>query len=251
MYTWQLSRGIHGGAVMKIGIMQPYFLPYIGYWQLINAVDKFVLLDDVNYIMRGYINRNSILINGKEHRFTLPVQQASQNRMIKDTRIAFRRKEKEKFLLMIESAYKKTPKYNDVMPMIRQIVDFEQDEITQYINNSLIIIMDYLGIETKIYVSSEIPKNNSFHGQDRIIEICRQLKADMYVNPCGGRKLYTQAAFAQNGMELYFLDTRDDKIYYSQNQEEFKKNLSIIDVLFHNDVETIKAFLGEYDLHSE
>lgn len=235
---------------MIAGIMQPYFLPYIGYWQLINAVDKFVLLDDVNYITRGYINRNSILINGREHRFTIPVWQASQNKLIKDTRFAFGRKEKDKFLLMIENAYKKAPKFDVVMPLIREIVNFDQEDITQYIYNSLVIVMSYLEIKTETYVSSAIEKNNSFRGQDRIIEICRQLKADVYINPCGGRKLYTKDVFEKNGMKLYFLDMRDDRIYYSQNQKVFEKNLSIIDVLFHNDVERIKDFLNEYDLHS-
>ena len=218
---------------MKLGIMQPYFLPYIGYWQLINAVDKFVLLDDVNYIMRGYINRNSILVNGREHRFTIPVRQASQNKLIKDTKFAFPDEEKNKFLLMIH-----------------QIVEFEQEDITQYIHNSLTIIMNYLGIETKIYHSSQIPKNNDLHGQDRILEICRQLRSDVYINPCGGRKLYSSDEFEKNGIRLYFLDTRSDKIHYSQNNEEFKENLSIIDIMFFNDVETIRTFLQEYDLHS-
>ncbi len=235
---------------MKLGIMQPYFLPYIGYWQLINAVDKFVLLDDVNYIMRGYINRNSILVNGREHRFTIPVRQASQNKLIKDTKFAFPDEEKNKFLLMVENSYKKAPCFNEVMPLIHQIVEFEQEDITQYIHNSLTIIMNYLGIETKIYHSSQIPKNNDLHGQDRILEICRQLRSDVYINPCGGRKLYSSDEFEKNGIRLYFLDTRSDKIHYSQNNEEFKENLSIIDIMFFNDVETIRTFLQEYDLHS-
>ena len=229
--------------------MQPYLFPYIGYWQLINAVDRFVLLDDVNYITRGYINRNSILVNGKEHRFTIPVQQASQNKLIKDTKFAFPEKEKHKFLLMIESSYKKAPCFDTVMPLISQIINFDQEDITRYIYNSLLIIMNYLNIKTKIYVSSAIPKDNSLHGQDRIIEICKHLEADIYINPCGGRKLYTSDSFKRNSIQLFFLDTHSDKIYYDQNQKEFRANLSIIDILFYNDAETVKSFLNEYDLH--
>ncbi len=236
---------------MKTAIMQPYFLPYIGYWQLIHAVDQFVLLDDVNYITRGYINRNSILVNGQEHRFTIPVQKASQNRLIKDTAFAFDRVEKDRFLRMIEDAYKKAPQYHDVMPLIRQIVNCEQQDVTQYVYNSLTVIMNYLDIQTELYISSEIPKDNDLHGQDRIIEICRQLQTDVYVNPCGGRKLYMPAAFERNNMKLYFLDTRGDSISYSQGRPEFQRNLSIIDVLFRNNVDTIKIFLDEYDLHSD
>ena len=86
---------------MKVAIMQPYLFPYIGYWQLINAVDEFVILDDVNYIKRGYINRNSILINGTPYMFSIPISQASQNRLIMDTQLNFPQKEREKFLSSI------------------------------------------------------------------------------------------------------------------------------------------------------
>ena len=236
---------------MKIGIMQPYFFPYIGYWQLINAVDRFVLLDDVNYIVRGYINRNNILINGNAHRFAIPVKQASQNRLIKDTELCFNRREKDKFLLMLNNAYKKAPQFNQVMPMLDHIINNPQKDITQYIYNALMITMDYLQINTEIYISSQIEKNVYLQGQNRIIEICRKLNADTYINPCGGRKLYSRLDFDAVGMELFFLDTRIDNIVYNQNQEKFVKNLSMIDVLFFNDVETIKGFLQEFDLHRE
>lgn len=97
---------------MKLAIMQPYFFPYLGYWQLINAVDKFVLLDDVNFIMRGYINRNSILLNGKSYLFSLPLEKPSQNKLINDSKLNFQHNDREKLLKTIQLAYKKSPFFN-------------------------------------------------------------------------------------------------------------------------------------------
>ena len=236
---------------IKSGIMQPYFFPYIGYWQLINAVDYFVLLDDVNYITRGYINRNNILVNGNAHRFTIPVKQASQNKLIKDTQFYFSKKDKNKFLLMLSNAYKKAPQFIDVMPLLERIINYQQEDITSYIHNALKVVMEYLHINTQIYISSKIEKNEDLHGERKIIEICKKLSASVYINPTGGRKLYNRLNFEREGIDLYFLDTRIDSIIYNQNQESFVKNLSLIDVLFFNDVEKIKNFLQEFDLHKE
>ena len=122
---------------MKVGIMQPYFMPYIGYWQLINVVDKFVLLDDVNYIMRGYINRNSILLNGKPYRFTLPVENASQNKLIMDTKLRFAQEKKQDFFKTISNAYGKAPCYRKVAPIIEDIINNSDDDITEYIKYSI------------------------------------------------------------------------------------------------------------------
>lgn len=234
---------------MKVGIMQPYLFPYIGYWQLIYAVDRFVILDDVNYIKRGYINRNSILLNGKPYKFTIPIKQASQNRLIMDTKLYFEEKEKKKFLITISNAYKKAPFYQKVMPLIENIILNSQDDLTDYIQNNLEVVMKYLEIETELYRSSLIKKDNTLHAQDRIIEICKKLQGDTYINPSGGRKLYDDNTFKRENLTLYFLDTDRKSIIYNQGKNEFCENLSIIDVLMFNDVKSIKQFLKQYSLN--
>lgn len=234
---------------MKIAVMQPYLFPYIGYWQLIGAVDKFVILDDVNFIKRGYINRNSILINGKPYMFTVPVKSASQNRLIKDTKLNFDDKEKKRFIAQIENAYKKASMYKEVMPLIENIIGNETDDITDFIKYSLEIVKDYLNMPTELEKSSEIEKDNSLTAERRIIEICKCLGADIYINPCGGRALYNAEDFNKEGMQLYFLDTRFDNIIYKQFSNEFVKSLSIIDVLMFNTTDKIQEFLKEYDLN--
>lgn len=233
---------------MKVAIMQPYLFPYIGYWQLINAVDKFVILDDVNYMVRGYINRNSILLNGKAYKFTIPVKQASQNKLILETKLSFDKKEKDKFLTTIHNAYKKAPYFKKVEILIKEIIYNKEDDLTNYIYYSLKVIMEYLGISTELLFSSKIEKDNSLKAQDRIIEICKRLEANVYINPCGGRKLYHHEKFRQENISLFFLDTKMDKIMYRQSVDNFVGSLSIIDIMMFNDVKVIGEFLKKYDL---
>ncbi len=234
---------------MKVGIMQPYFLPYIGYWQLLSVVDIFVILDDVNYIKRGFINRNSILLDGRPYRFSIPVKDASQNRLIMNTKLCFDDREKERFLSRIGYAYGKTTQFSQVYPIIDDIVNNDEVNLTEFIQYSLIAIARYLGITTEIVKSSVLDKDNSLTGQDRIIEICRHLKADTYINPTGGRHLYDEASFNKEKMELFFLDTKHEKIVYPQFDNTFVGMLSIVDIMMFNPVETIQEFLKEYDLN--
>lgn len=234
---------------MKVAVMQPYLFPYIGYWQLINAVDKFVILDDVNYIMRGFINRNKILLNGQPYQFTIPIKKASQNKLIMDTELNFSQEDKRKFLLTIHNAYRKAPYFEKVMPMLEEIVQNPEIDLTNYIRYSIERITQYLDIKTEILVSSQIDKQPDLKAQDRIIEICKCLGADIYINPCGGRTLYQHSDFEQTGMKLFFLDTKSEHITYNQRQKEFVANLSIMDILMFNDAKTVQSFLEEYELN--
>ncbi len=236
---------------MKIAIMQPYLFPYIGYWQLIDAVDKFVILDDVNYIMRGYINRNSILVNGAPHRFSVPLKKASQNRLIKDTQLNFNLEEKNKFLMTIQNSYKKCEYYENIMPMLEKIILNNEEDLTSYIEYSIRSITNYLQISTEIIKSSDIKKDESLKAQDRIIEICKKTNADTYINLSGGRKLYHSEDFEIEGMKLLFIDININDIIYAQNSKQFVPNLSIIDVLMNNSISEIKLLLKKYSLNSQ
>ena len=228
---------------MKVAIMQPYFFPYIGYWQLINAVDIFVMLDDVNFIKRGYINRNSILINGKPYLFSVPIKDVSQNRLIKDTELCFGEKEKKKFLARVETAYRRAPFFDTVFPLLKTAIEFDTESLTDYVGSSIEAIIRYLKIDVTVAKSSEIEKNNALTGQDRILEICRRIRADIYINPSGGRKLYDAEKFREN--------TKFGGVTYRQFTDRFVENLSIIDVLMFNSVERVKELLEEHELNGE
>lgn len=232
---------------MTIAIMQPYFLPYIGYLQLMDAVDTFILYDDVAFINRGWINRNRLLINGQEHLFTVPLRDASQNKRINDVHLADDPKWRSKLLKTIEQGYRKAPNYATVMPLTEKIVNFATDSIADLCGNSLVELNQFLGIDTRLVPSSTVYTNSELKAQERIIDICRQENATRYINPIGGQELYNKAAFAEQGMTLNFMQSNATP-YPQQKQPDFMPWLSVLDVLMNNDVAETRAMLEEYEL---
>ena len=226
--------------------MQPYFFPYLGYWQLVNAVDEFVILDDVNYIMRGYINKNSILINGMPHKFSISIDKPSQNKLINQTKLAFPIDEREKLLKTIEMAYHKAPYYSQAFRLIEESVMFNDKDLVSFLKNSLCLTADYLGLSTRIIVSSELEKDNTKKAQERIIEINKCLGADTYINAIGGRELYDKEEFMKNNINLFFIEM--GAIEYVQFKNKFVPNLSMIDVLMFNGKSEIQSLLNNYTL---
>ena len=231
---------------MTLAIMQPYFLPYIGYMQLMSAVDTFVLYDDVAFINRGWINRNRLLINGHEHLFTVPLKDASQNKRINEVHLADDPKWRSKLLKTIEQGYRKAPYYQAVMPITEKIVNFATDSIADLVYASLLELNQYIGLTTRLVQSSSIYNNADLKAQERILDICRQEGATGYINPIGGIELYDKPTFAQAGINLNFIKSK--RIEYPQFKGDFVPWLSIVDVLMFNDTATVRAFLGEYEL---
>lgn len=231
---------------MKIAIMQPYFFPYIGYFQLIGAVDKFIFLDDVNFINKGWINRNNILLNAKPFRFTIPLKNASQNRKINEIEIVTDSKLFTNFLKIIEQAYKNAPNYEIISELLHQLFTFEIDAIGNLAKQSIILTCQYIGLNTHFINSSAEYKNDDLKGENRIIDICSKEKADTYINPMGGLELYNSKIFIENSIELKFI--KPAQVKYDQFGEEFVPLLSIIDILMFNSKELIQKFLREYEL---
>mgnify|MGYP002511345940 CR=1 FL=1 len=230
----------------KVCIMQPYFLPYIGYWQLMNLVDYYVVYDDVNYINKGWINRNRILVNEKIKYVNLPIRRASQNRLICELEVYKDKRFMEKSVRMIEMAYRKAPYFEDVLPIVIEIYNLNAEKLVDYIKTSFDIICEYLNIRTKFVLSSSINKNNSLHGQDKILSICEQIQATEYYNAIGGQHLYSHDDFEKRGINLKFLETK--RIEYCQFGNTFQENLSIVDVMMFNSKDKIREYLNEYRL---
>ena len=226
---------------MKIAVMQPYFFPYIGYWQLINSVDIFIIYDDVNFIKRGYINRNNILINNVKHLFTLALIKSSQNKKINEILIGENNK---KILRTIEQSYLKAPFFHDIFPIIEDIFSNKEKDLSKFLGNSLQIFSKYLDINTKFEYSSMIMNDKSLQAQDRLIEISKILNATDYINAIGGEQLYDKNAFSDAGINLSFIQT--ELINYKQFNNKFIPNLSIIDVMMFNRKEDIKEMLKNY-----
>lgn len=231
---------------MKLGIMQPYFLPYIGYWQLMNAVDKYVIYDDVNFIKGGWINRNRILMNGEGKIINMQMHNASPNMLINEVGVLGNPIYNKKLLKTIESCYKKAPQYSNVFPVIKDIITKDNGNLAQYLEYSIRQICAYLSIDTEIIVSSAINKKNDLRGQDKVIEICKVLGANEYFNAIGGQDLYSYDDFAAKDIKLSFLKTRT--VEYNQFNNEFVPNLSIIDVMMFNSIEQIQDMLVAYEL---
>ncbi|MBO0952420.1 WbqC family protein [Fibrella forsythiae] len=232
---------------MTLAIMQPYVLPYIGYIQLLNAVDTFVFYDDVAFINRGWVNRNRLLVNGNEYLFTIPLKDASQNKLIREIELANDPKWRGKLLKTIEQSYRKAPQYGVIMPMAERIINFQADTIADYIFHSFSELTTHLGITTRLVASSTVYENGHLKAQERIVDICRQEGAERYINPIGGTELYSQSAFEPIGCELRFIQPR--RVTYPQTGGgEFVPWLSIVDLLMNLDAETIRPLLTEFDL---
>lgn len=231
---------------MKLGIMQPYFIPYIGYWQLMNAVDKYVVYDDVNFIKGGWINRNRILINGQPKYFNIPMIGASSFKLINEVQVNNEPKLIEKNLRILEAAYKKAPQYEVVYPLMKEILNCGKKNIAEYILESFKIINEYLGIDTELIISSTLNKDCSLKGQEKVLSICEMLGASEYYNAIGGQELYSFETFSQHGIKLNFLKTCP--IIYKQFGEEFQQNLSILDVIMFNSKDEVQKMLKQYEL---
>ena len=213
--------------------MQPYTFPYVGYYQLANAVDMFVFLDDVNYINRGWINRNTIVVNNKPQYFTIPLKGASQNRLIKDISV-----DKEKIkdvLLTIKQQYVGAPEFLRIFPIVERVLS--HNTINAMAQSSIVEVMKYLNCEFASQSSSLRHPKGELRGQERILSICGDYGATKYINPCGGVNLYDGSQFKAKGITLKFLKAR------------IRPNLglSMLDVLMRLPPEEIKQYLTEYD----
>lgn len=231
---------------MKIAIMQPYFLPYIGYFQLIGAVDLFVVYDNIKYTKKGWINRNRFLLNGHDEMFSLPLQKDSDSLDVCERRIAADF-DRGRLLNQLGEAYRRAPCHDVVMPLLRRIVERREDNLFAFIYASLLDVCSFLGIGTPLVVSSTLGIDHDLMGQDKVLAICRRLGATTYINAIGGRTLYDHGAFSAQDMDLRFLQSRP--CTYSQFDQPFVPWLSILDVLMFNTAElTAQSLLDNYAL---
>ena len=231
---------------MKIGIMQPYFFPYIGYFQLLNMVDKYVVYDTASFSNIKWGFRNRILINGAPAFFRVMTLKASQNKQFNEIKISPDIEIKKRNIQTLKCSYGKAPHFSEVMPMLERFVFTEHDNLAEYNVAAIRMICSYLGIDTEIHLFSELDSDKALTRQFRIYDVCKVLGGDEYINAIGGMELYDFEEFRENGIELAFLKT--DDIAYPQFGGEFIPNLSIIDVMMFNSVPEIRELLNRYTL---
>jgi WbqC-like protein family len=227
--------------------MQPYFMPYLGYFQLMNAVDEFVIYDNIEYTKKGWINRNRILLNGKESLFTIPIKKDSDYLTIRERSLSENAlNEIKKILNKIRLSYAKAPYFNNIFPLVEYIFLNDSKSLFDYILNSVIEIKRHLGILSKLIISSNLKIDHSLKGKSKVIGICKELNANLYINPIGGISLYNKDEFKENGIILSF--HKMNEIEYSQQMPSFEQALSIIDVMMFNSQDHVRELLEEYSL---
>lgn len=225
---------------MRLAIMQPYFFPYIGYFQLIAAVDLFIVYDNIKYTKKGWINRNRMLQNGKDVMFSLPLKHDSDQLDVCDRELAtdFNR---DKLLNQFKGSYSRAPYFAQTLTLIEQIVLHHDTNLFRFLHHCIIKTCEYLGIATEIRISSGIAIDHDLKNQDKVLALCAALGASTYVNAIGGRELYSKETFRERGVELKFIQSKPFE--YPQFGDEFVPWLSIVDVMMFNSVETIKESL--------
>ena len=230
----------------SVAVMQPYFYPYVGYFHLIKSVETFVSFDDVNFIKKGWINRNQILSNGASIFFNLPIREMSQNKKINESYIHEPETSKKKVLELIQNSYRKAPFFSESIEKIEELIMIPDENIAVYNTKNLAGFSNYLGLSTKFLLSSEIPHHNELRGQEKILDLLKHLQAKTYVNAIGGQDLYQQREFNQVGIELRFIQSK--KVQYTQFSNEFIPYLSILDALMFCGIDRLKSFIDDFDL---
>jgi hypothetical protein len=239
---------------MKIAIMQPYFLPYIGYYQLIREVDYFVLTDNYQYSKGGWINRNRIKQNNEVKYLTLPISAGSDYLTISQRSISSDFSQ-NRLLNQIENSYRKSIYFDETFKLLEKIITHKETNLFKFLENSLQELLLNLEISTKILLTSDFSLSSNLTKEEKIIHICKELRADCYINLPGGKKIYKRDVFQQERINLKFI--KPNLIPYIQlgskktHENEFVSNLSIIDVLFYAGVEETKnTHLMNYQLET-
>ena len=231
---------------MKGAIMQPYFLPYIGYFQLIASVDQFIVYDNIKYTKKGWINRNRMLLNGTDAMFSLPLKKGSDSLDVVERELAADF-DRTKLLNQFKGAYGRAPQFELTYPVLERIVRHEDANLFRYIHHSIARLCEHLGIKTEIRITSEIAIDHELKGQDKVLALCKAAGADTYINTIGGVELYAKDDFRIQGIDLQFIKARPFE--YAQFRAPFVPWLSIVDVLMFNPLNTVRAFINEnYEL---
>lgn len=231
---------------MKVSVMQPYFFPYAGYFSLIQSSDRFVIYDDVNFIRRGWVNRNYFLGANGPFRFTMPVLHTSRATKIYDVKICNLSQTEKQLFRTLSFNYKKAPFFHETMNLLESIFQSKKQNFADFLTLTIKKVTEYAEITTEILRSSDLHISQTLGGQERILEICQSMKADLYINAIGGTALYRRSDFLEKGITLKFL--KFSGTAYPQFSEPHTPNLSIIDGMMFNSPEQLRSLIKQYVL---
>lgn len=223
--------------------MQPYWFPYIGYFQLIAHSDVFVIRDEVQYTKEGWINRNRFLVAGEPRWITLPVKRAPHRSRISEREYLLEQPEVDRVARRLEEAYRSAPQFEAVRRLVTETMSYDTATVSAFNTNAIEAVLEFIGVDVEVLAASSLQLADGVGGEDRVIEICRRVNATRYLNPIGGRTLYSAERFADGGLELAYLTP--GLTPYEQFGGPFVESLSIIDVLMFNDRRAVRAMVTE------
>jgi hypothetical protein len=228
---------------MKVAIMQPYFLPYVGYFQLIAAADLFIVYDNIKYTKKGWINRNRILQNGQDATISLPLKKDSDHLDVRDRALAADF-EREKLLNQLREAYRRAPHFDRTFPLVERILRHPETNLFGFLHHSIAATCAHLGIATPIRISSQVDIDHGLRNQDKVLALCEAVGATTYVNAIGGIELYSRDAFLARGIELKFI--RSLPFEYAQFGAPFVPWLSIVDEMMFNPPDALQQRIASH-----
>lgn len=233
----------------KVAIMQPYFFPYIGYFQLINMVDEFILFDTPQFIRHGWIERNNLIqLNGNKFYIKVPLIKDKRETKIFNKKINNNEDWKGKILAQLNHYKKKAPYFEETLQLVQNAMDFDTDSISMLNHHIIILICEYLKINTpiKVYSQMELEIEEVIESDEWALNICKVMKAKRYINPIGGKAFFNREKFESEGIKVDFLNSLFAP--YEQFNHNFVPGLSIIDVMMFNSPEEIRKMLNQYEL---
>ncbi|MEY2597982.1 MAG: hypothetical protein RLZZ142_241 [Verrucomicrobiota bacterium] len=225
---------------MICAVMQPYLFPYLGYFQLASAVDRFVLCDDFQYTRKGWMNRNRFLQNGHATLFTVPLKADARDRDIREREVAAEF-EGGALLRRFRAAYLRAPFLRETLGVVEAALQCESRNLFDFLEHTVRAVCSHLGIGTPLGRTSDLAVSAEQPKEERLLALCRNLGATQCINPIGGVKLYDKERFARDGVELRFLESQP--FVYPQFGGEFVPSLSIVDVLMFNSLERVRTVL--------
>lgn len=231
---------------MKLALMQPYFFPYLGYFQLIHSCDRFVFYDDVNFIKGGWINRNRIVNNNTVSYIGLQMENASAFKHIRDIQVNSGDLWKNKLIKTVSQAYARAPYVKQAVGLLNDTLFSAHDSLSEFASESILQVLKYVNLEVEIVESSVIYNNAHLHGEERVINICNLNNATIYRNSAGGMELYSKENFNKAGIQLTFVKPQITP--YKQRGEVFEAGLSILDVLMYNSPDETMRLMTQYEI---
>ncbi len=240
------SRSAYVGK--RLGIMQPYFFPYLGYFGLIASTDRWIVFDPVQYIRKGWMNRNRVLkAGGGEKLVGVSVAAHARETRIKDMRLAPDPRRFDVFVRQLD-AYKlaRAPFYDEVVALLRDCFDTTTDALVPFLVRCLDLTCAHIGIPLRyeIYSQMELSHPEPTHPMEWSLFTCVALGVSEYLNPPGGRTFFDARRFSEAGVRLRFYE--QELPAYEQGRRPFVAGLSVIDAMMFNTPEQIRAMLMQH-----